>query len=200
MDAQPKTRRVHRERKASRRNCHAGPNRSSSPATRAAVRRPLASTPTALRAVVAEWAEAAPELFPPGFDQGYCLHGLGRKSRKLPGLRLRKIVLADGTSYWLRPGFVTCYMTGTVEELAYPLLLAAHGVPLAADDRLRPQRRCTGIASSSGWGGTVWWGPPSATRPAAAHLAADEHHADWAGQKGYVADHRRRRLRSGRSH
>ena len=48
---------------------------------------------------------------------------------KLPGVKLRKIVLADGTSYWLRPSFVTSYMTGTVEELAYPLLLAAHGVP-----------------------------------------------------------------------
>ena len=68
-------------------------------------------------------------MFPAGFDRGYRLHGFGRESRKLPGLKLRKIVLADGTSYWLRPSFVTGYMTGTVEELAYPLLLAAHGVP-----------------------------------------------------------------------
>jgi hypothetical protein len=37
--------------------------------------------------------------------------------------------LADDTCYWLRPSFVTSYMTGTVEELEYPLLLAAHGVP-----------------------------------------------------------------------
>jgi hypothetical protein len=29
----------------------------------------------------------------------------------------------------LRPSFVTGYMTGTVDELAYPLLLASHGVP-----------------------------------------------------------------------
>jgi hypothetical protein len=82
-----------------------------------------------LRASLAGWAEAAPELFPAGFDQGYSLHGMGRESRKLPGVRLRKIVMADGTAYWLRPSFVTSYLTGTVEELAYPLLLAAHGVP-----------------------------------------------------------------------
>jgi len=48
-----------------------------------------------------------PELFPAGFDQGFRLHGFGRPSRKLPGLKLRKIILADGTSYWLRPSFIT---------------------------------------------------------------------------------------------
>jgi hypothetical protein len=37
--------------------------------------------------------------------------------------------LAEGTSYWLRPSFVISDMAGTVEELAYPLLLATHGVP-----------------------------------------------------------------------
>jgi hypothetical protein len=28
-------------------------------------------------------------LFPAGFDQGYRLHGFGRPSRKLPGVKLR---------------------------------------------------------------------------------------------------------------
>ena len=49
---------------------------------------------------------SAPELFPAGFDQGYCLHGFGRESLKLSGLKLRKIVLANGASYWLRPSFI----------------------------------------------------------------------------------------------
>ena len=74
-------------------------------------------------------ARSAPELFPAGFDQGYCLHGFGRESLKLSGLKLRKIVLANGASYWLRPSFIFSYMTGTVDQLAYPLLLAAHGLP-----------------------------------------------------------------------
>jgi hypothetical protein len=42
-------------------------------------------------------------LFPVGFDQEYRLHGFGRTSRKLPGLKLRKIITSDGVSYWLRP-------------------------------------------------------------------------------------------------
>ena len=57
------------------------------------------------------------------------LHGFGRESLKLSGLKLRKIVLANGASYWLRPSFIFSSMTGTVDQLAYPLLLAAHGVP-----------------------------------------------------------------------
>ena len=48
-------------------------------------------------------SRSAPELFPAGFDQGYCLHGFGRESLKLSGLKLRKIVLANGASYWSAP-------------------------------------------------------------------------------------------------
>jgi hypothetical protein len=141
-----------------------------------------------LRAFLAGWAEAAPELFPAGFDQGYRLHGLGRESRKLPGVKLRKIVLADGTSYWLRPSFVTGYMTGTVDELAYPLLLAAHGVPPwlltigFGHSDMYWYRIIERLGRNSLVGTTV---RDAARLPA--HLAADEHHADWAGQKGYVA-------------
>ena len=139
-----------------------------------------------VRAFLAEWARSAPELFPADFDQGYCLHGFGRESRKLPGLKLRKIVLADGTSYWLRPSFITSYMTGTVEELAYPLLLAAQGVP--------PWLLTVGFGHSDmywyrvierlGRNSLVGTTVRDATQ-LPAHLAADEHHADWAGQKGY---------------
>ena len=46
----------------------------------------------------------------------------------MPGVLLRKVVLKDGSSYWLRPRFVLGYMAGTVEDLADPLLLASHGV------------------------------------------------------------------------
>jgi hypothetical protein len=48
--------------------------------------------PQRIRAFVEELARAAPELFPVGFDQEYRLHGFGRTSRKLPGLKLRKII------------------------------------------------------------------------------------------------------------
>src|SRR5207248_10905328 len=101
---------------------------------------------------------------------------------------LRKFVLTDGTSYWLLPSFDTGYMTGTVEELAYPLLLAEHGVPPwlltigfghSAMDWYRLIER---LGRNSLVGTTV---RDAAQLPA--HRAADEHHADWAGQKGDVA-------------
>ena len=103
-------------------------------------------------------------------------------------MRLRKIVTADGTSYWLRPSFVTSYMTGTVEELAYPLLLAEHGVPAwlltigFGHSDMFWYRLIERLGRNSLVGTTV---RDAARLPA--HLVADEHHADWAGQKGYVA-------------
>ena len=133
-------------------------------------------------------AQSAPELFPDGFGQGYHLHGLGRESCKLPGLKLRKIMWADGASYWLRPSFVTSYMTGTVDERAYPLLLATHGVPPwlltigFGHSDMYWYRIIERLGRNSLVGTTV---RDPARLPE--HLAADEHHADWAGQKGYVA-------------
>ena len=128
MDAQPKTRQVNRERKTPMPQAPRGAKQIVIPMTRQQYD-DLWHDAERMRAFLAGWAQSAPELFPAAFDQGYRLHGFGRESRKLPGLKLRKIVLADGTPYWLRPSFITSYMTGTVDLLAYPLLLAAHGVP-----------------------------------------------------------------------
>src|SRR3954447_2500587 len=128
MADQPKTRRVHRERTAPAPQLPRGAKQIVIPMTRTQYDVTWHQADR-VRAYLAGWAEAAPELFPAGFDRGYSLHGFGRPSRKLPGVKLRKLVTADGDSYWLRPSFVAGYMTGTVEELAYPLLLAAHGVP-----------------------------------------------------------------------
>src|SRR5512142_3050934 len=128
MDARPKTRQVHRQRTVPPPPAPRGAKQIVIPMTRQQYD-DLWHRPERWRALLAEGARSAPELFPAGFDQGYGLHGFGRESRKLPGLKWRKLVMADGTSYWLRPRFITSYMTGTVEELAYPLLRAAHGVP-----------------------------------------------------------------------
>src|SRR3954463_9300257 len=187
MDARPKTRRLNRERKSPPPQAPRGAKQIVIPMTRPQYD-DLWHQTGRLRAFLAEWAEAAPELFPAGFHQGYRLHGLGRESRKLPGVRLRKIVLDDGTSYWLRPSFLTGYMTGTVDELAYPLLLAAHGVPAwllkvgFGHSEMYWHRLLERLGRSSLVGTTV---RDPGRLPV--HLAADEHHADWAGQKGYVA-------------
>jgi hypothetical protein len=187
MDDRPKTRPVNREREPSPPQPPRGARQIVIPMTRQRYDE-IWHGPGLLRAYLAEWARSAPELFPAGFDRGYRLHGFGRQSRKIPGLKLRKIVLADGSSYWLRPSFIAGYMAGTVDELAYPLLLAAHGVPAwllkvgFGRSEMYWHRLVERLGRSSLVGTTV---RDPARLPA--HLAADEHHADWAGGKGYVA-------------
>jgi hypothetical protein len=187
MDAQPNTRRVNRERNAPPPQPPRGVKQIVLPMNRDQYDEIWHETEP-LRAFVAEWARSAPELFPTGFEQGYRFHGFGRQSRKLPGLRLRKIVLVDGTCYWLRPSFVAGYMTATVDESAYPLLLAAHGVPPwllkvgFGHSEMYWYRLVERLGRSSLVGTTV---RDPGRLPT--HLAADEHHVDWAGQKGYLA-------------
>ena len=187
MDARPNTRRVNRERRPPRPQPPRGAKQIVIPMTRPQYDATW-HDPRRTRAFVDGCARSAPELFPAGFDRGYRLHGFGRESRKLPGLKLRKIVTADGSSYWLRPGFIAGYMAGTVDELAYPLLLAAHGAPAwllkagFGHSEMYWYRVVERLGRSSLVGATV---RDPARLPA--HLAADEHHADWAGRKGYVA-------------
>src|SRR5262249_34583678 len=187
MATRPNTRPVHRERTAPPTQPPRGAKQIVLPMTRQQYE-DLWHDPGRVRAFLAGWARAAPELFPAGFEKGYRLHGFGRPSRKLPGLRLRKLGLADGTAYWLRPSFLLGYMTGTVDVVAYPLLLAAHGVPawLLALGFGRTEmywyRLLERLGRASLVGATV---RDPARLPW--HLVADEHQADWAGQKGAIA-------------
>jgi hypothetical protein len=187
MDERPNTRRVNRERKRTPPQPPRGAKQIVIPMTHAQYDA-IWHDPQRIRAFVSDAAQAAPELFPTGFDRGYRLHGFGRESRKLPGLKLRKIVTADGTAYWLRPSFLISYMTGTIDDLAYPLLLVAHGVPawlLAigfGHGEMYWHRLVERLGRNSLVGTTVR--DPDRLP---LHLAADEHHVDWAGQKGYVA-------------
>jgi hypothetical protein len=187
MDARPNTRQVNRERKPPSLQQPRGAKQIVIPMTREQYD-DLWHDAEGLRAFLADVAQSASELLPAGFDQGYCLHGFGRESCKLPGVKLRKIVLANGTSYWLRPSFVTSYMTGTADQLAYPLLLAAHGVPPwlltigFGHNDMYWYRIIERLGRNSLVGTTV-----RNADQLPEHLAADEHHADWAGQQGYIA-------------
>src|SRR3954453_18115947 len=187
MDARPNTRPVDRERKPAPPQPPRGAKQIVIPMTRPQYDE-IWHDPRRIRAFVRDLVRSAPELFPAGFDRGYRLHGFGRPSRKLAGFKLRKIVTEGGVSYWLRPGFIAGYMAGTVDELAYPLLLAAHGVPAwllkvgFGRSEMYWHRVVERLGRSSLVGTTV----RDADR-LPAHLAADEHHADWSGQKAYVA-------------
>ena len=132
--------------------------------------------------------ENSPELFPQGIQDGFQLTGHLPESKKMPGVRLRQVRLADGGVFTLRPSFVISYMTGTVEELEHPLLLLALGVPcwvvttIFGHNDMYWYRHLERLGRNSLVGTTV-------RNPARLpeHLAADEHHADWCGEKGYVA-------------
>ena len=119
MDDRPKTRPVDRERKPSPPQPPRGAKQIVIPMTRTQCDEIWHETER-LRAFLAGWARSAPEPFPAGFDRGYRLHRFGRPSRKLPGLKLRKIVRADDSSYWLRPSFIAGYMAGRRRGMLSP--------------------------------------------------------------------------------
>jgi hypothetical protein len=143
---------------------------------------------TAMRRYLDELRTSYPELFPAGMEHGFQLTGHLPESKKLPGIRLRQLRLADGHVFTLRPSFVLSYMAGTVEDVEYPLLLLSFGVPTWVVTRgfgrsdMYWHRLVERLGRNSLAGTTV-------RKPEALpqHLAADEHHADWCGEKGYVA-------------
>ena len=128
MDARPKTRQVDRERKTPSTQVPRGAKQIVIPMIRQQYDG-IWQDAERLRAFVDEWAQLAPELFPEDFDQGYCLHGFGRESRQASRPETAEDRVGQRHLHWLRPSFIFSYMTGTVDQLAYPLLLAAHGVP-----------------------------------------------------------------------
>jgi hypothetical protein len=131
--------------------------------------------------------QAHPELFPPGIEQGYQLTGRLPESKKMPGIRLRQLRVQN-RAYALRPSFVMSYMSGAVPELEHPLLLLSIGVPcwvvtkIFGRNDMFWQRHLERLGRNSLVGTTV-----RVAEQLPLHLAADEHHADWCGKKGYVA-------------
>lgn len=132
--------------------------------------------------------QISPELFPKGIENGYQLTGRLPESAKMSGIRLRQLRLPDGSAFTLRPSFVMSYMTGAVDELEHPLLLLSLGTPcwvltaIFGHNDMYWYRHLERLGRCSLAGTTV---RDPARLPE--HLAADEHHADWCGEKGYVA-------------
>ncbi len=89
MDARPKTRQVDRERKTSSTQVPRGAKQIVIPMTQQQYD-DIWHDADRVRSFIEQCARSAPELFPAGCDQGYCLHGFGRESLKLSGLKLRK--------------------------------------------------------------------------------------------------------------
>lgn len=145
--------------------------------------------PDQIRTIVDRVMKPSPELFPAELLDGYAFHGMARPSKKLGGLRLRKIrPTGSGRAYHLRPSFVLSFMTGTTDQVEHPLLLASFGVPcwvltqIFGHSDMYWQRLVERLGRNRVVGTTV-----RDPERLPEHLAADEHHVDWNGQKGYVA-------------
>jgi hypothetical protein len=142
----------------------------------------------AVRQFLHDLLRTAPELFPAGMGRGFWLTGHLPASKKLPGVRLRQLRLADGRVFTLRPSFVLGYMAGTVEAVAFPLLLLSYGVPAwvvtygCGRNPMFWHRLIERLGRNSLVGTTIR--DPQQLPP---HLVADEHHTAWCGAKGYVA-------------
>lgn len=139
--------------------------------------------PHAFRRTLDDCFQRMPELFPRDF-QGYQL--MGHRVSVKQSVKIRRIVLNDGTAYSIRPSFLMPYMTARAEDVADPLFLRMFGVPFWAlarvfgHDPMYWYRLECGLGRASIVGTTVKVELP-------VHLLADEHHQMLKGQKTYIA-------------
>jgi hypothetical protein len=139
--------------------------------------------PHAFRRTLDDCFQWMPELFPRNF-QGYQL--MGHRESVKRRVKIRRIILKDGTAYSIRPSFLMPYMTARVEDVEGPLFLRTFGVPFWAmthvfgHDPMYWYRLECGLGRASVVGTTVKVELPE-------HLLADEHHQVRDGQKVYIA-------------
>ncbi len=139
--------------------------------------------PHAFRRTLDDCFQRMPELFPRNF-QGYQL--MGHRESVKRRVKIRRIILKDGTAYSIRPSFLMPYMTARVEDVEGPLFLRTFGVPSWAmthvfgHDPMYWYRLECGLGRASVVGTTVKVELPE-------HLLADEHHQVRDGQKVYIA-------------
>jgi hypothetical protein len=140
--------------------------------------------PQEFRRALDDASRAAPELFPDDFALGYQLKDdrISAKQR----IRIRRILLRDGTAYSIRPSFLMPYLTARTDDVEPALFLRKFGVPFWAlarvfgRDPMFYYRLECGLGRASIVGTTVKVDLPE-------HLAADEHHQTRDGQKIYIA-------------
>jgi hypothetical protein len=188
MDAPKRTRVVNRNRSTDPSQCQRGEKQIVIPMTREQFDEHWHDADQ-MRTIMDRVMAESPELFPTCLLAGYGFHGFARPSKKLKGMRLRKIRPRGGSeAFHLRPSFVMSYMSGTSDELEFPLLLASFGVPnwvltLGFGHSDMYWHRLVERLGRNSLVGTTVRDPERLPE----HLAADEHHVDWNGAKGYVA-------------
>ena len=135
-----------------------------------------------------------PELFPATVEQGYKLHDILPESKKMPGIRLRRItvVCADNPLeedvFTIRPSFVLPAMTGYTHEVEKALFLRKWAVPpwalayVFGRDESYWYRLENRFGRNSIVGTTV-----KKVENLPKDLLADEKHTHFNGDKAYIA-------------
>jgi len=146
----------------------------------------------AFRACIDSLIDKHPELFPSTIGQGYKLHDVLPESKKLPGLRLRRIEVqaAPGESgvFTISPAFVMPYMAGYTDDVEKALFLRQFEVPAWAlayvfgRDEMYWHRLEQQFGRNSVVGTTV-----RQTDKLPADVLADEKHSRLNGEKVYIA-------------
>lgn len=186
MENEPKTRSCNRAHNASTTKTPKGAKQICIPMEREQYEQ-IWNDSSTVRQIIDLLIATSPEIFPPSIQKGYQLSGQLPESKKMPGIKLRQIRMESGV-YSLRPSFVMSYMSGSVKDLETALFLLSVNNP------------CWVVTKVCGHNDMFWYrhlerlgrnSVVGTTVPRAEHLpvnlAADEHHCNWVGEKGYVA-------------
>lgn len=140
------------------------------------------------KAILDKRYEQHPELFPPGWSNGYAFHGYTEPSRKQQ-LRCRRLRLCEDKTVWtVAPSFVMPYMSARTEAVEDALLLMRFHVPCWAiahvfgRDAMYWYRLEQGLGRFSVVGTTV-----KTAEALPRDLVADEKHSRRRGEKVYIA-------------
>ena len=186
-----------RERKCSKEKAPSslskGSKRICIPVERAEYDRILAED-TAFREYLDTMIEQYPELFPAAIQQGYYWHDMLPPSKKMPGMRMRRIKLKEKDAqdkpqvFTIAPSFVMPYMTGYTDALENALFLRRFGVPYWAlthvygHDDMYWERHMERLGRYDLVGTTI-----KSAEKLPQHLLADEKHTRLNGEKAYIA-------------
>jgi hypothetical protein len=147
--------------------------------------REIVSSPAAFRRALDGCFRQAPELFPTDFADGYQLKDARISAKQ--GIRIRRIVTRDGTSYSVRPSFLMPYMTARVADVEGPLFLRKFGVPYWALAHVFGGNPMSWYRLECGLGRFSIVGTTIRQAEIPEHLLADEHHQTLDGEKVYIA-------------
>jgi hypothetical protein len=149
----------------------------------------MIAEPALFRSGLDELISEFPELFPQHIVSGYTLHDILPPSKKMPGIRLRRIKLrAEQEVFTIRPSFVMPYMTGYTDDVEKALFLRKWAVPYAAlayvfgRDENYWYRLENRFGRNSIVGTTV-----KVADKLPQDLLADEKHTRFNGEKAYLA-------------